>query len=249
MTTRRDQILADIKDTVDRRARHEVLDDVTKTLSDWNVADIVAGEYHGRFLIELLQNARDAFLEVPDAKDGVVRVRLTSEPALVVANQGAPLTTKVLLQSIGRFGLGTKTKGLSIGHKGIGFKSVLEKNKIYNFSFDLDFKNPSQEDIQNVVNSNLDCDGIFCDSDIIALNVIQSLKKAGRSVPDDVQVIGFDNIELSRIFSPKLTTIAQSSEKIGHYAVETLVKLMNGEPIERFHTQIDVTLIERETTR
>lgn len=126
MTTRRDQILADIKDTVDRRARHEVLDDVTKTLSDWNVADIVAGEYHGRFLIELLQNARDAFLEVPDAKDGVVRVRLTSEPALVVANQGAPLTTKVLLQSIGRFGLGTKTKGLSIGHKGIGFKSVLE---------------------------------------------------------------------------------------------------------------------------
>jgi DNA-binding LacI/PurR family transcriptional regulator len=130
-----------------------------------------------------------------------------------------------------------------------GFKSVMEKNKIYNFSFDLDFKNPSQEDIQNVINSNMDCDGIFCDSDIIALNVIQCLKKVGRRVPEDVQVIGFDNIEFSRIFSPKLTTIAQSSEKIGHYAVDTLVKLMNKEPIENFHQQIDVVLIERETTK
>ncbi len=130
-----------------------------------------------------------------------------------------------------------------------GFKSIMEKNKIYNFSFDLDFKNPSQEDIQNVINSNLDCDGIFCDSDIIALNVIQCLKKANRRVPEDVQVIGFDNIEFSRIFSPKLTTIAQSTDKIGHYAVETLVKLMNKEPIDIFHQQIDVVLIERETTK
>ena len=137
---------------------------------------------------------------------------------------------------------------LPVQDRTVGFKSIMEKNKIYNFSFDLDFKNPSQEDIQNVINSNLDCDGIFCDSDIIALNVIQCLKKAGRRVPEDVQVIGFDNIEFSRIFSPKLTTIAQSSDKIGHYAVETLVKLMNKEPIEKFHQQIDVVLIERETT-
>lgn len=130
-----------------------------------------------------------------------------------------------------------------------GFKSVLEKQKIYNFSFDLDFKNPSQEDIQNVINSNLDCDGIFCDSDIIALNVIQCLKKANKRVPEDVQVIGFDNIELSRIISPKLTTISQSTQKIGQYAVDTLVRLMNHEPIDKTHIQIDVTLITRETTK
>ena len=130
-----------------------------------------------------------------------------------------------------------------------GFKSIMEKNKVYNFSFDLDFKNPSQEDIQNVINSNLDCDGIFCDSDIIALNVIQCLRNCGRSVPGDVQVIGFDNIEFSRILSPKLTTIAQSTDKIGHYAVETLVKLISNEPIDHFHQLIDVKLIERETTK
>ena len=138
---------------------------------------------------------------------------------------------------------------MTVKDRTAGFKSVMEKNKIYNFSFDLDFKNPNQDEIENVIKSNLDCDGIFCDSDIIALNVIQSLKKLGKKVPEDVQVIGFDNIEFSRILSPKLTTIAQSTDLIGHYAVETLIKLINHEPIERFHQQIDVILIERETTK
>lgn len=138
---------------------------------------------------------------------------------------------------------------LTVQDRTNGFKSVLEKNNIYNFSFDLDFKSPSAEDIENVINSNLDCDGIFCDSDIMALHVIQAVKKTGRRVPQDVQVIGFDNIELSQIISPKLTTIAQSAQKIGNYAVETLMKLINHEPIEEYHQQIDVTLIERETTK
>jgi DNA-binding LacI/PurR family transcriptional regulator len=138
---------------------------------------------------------------------------------------------------------------LTVQDRTNGFKSVLEKNNIYNFSFDLDFKSPSAEDIENVINSNLDCDGIFCDSDIMALHVIQAVKKTGRRVPEDVQVIGFDNIELSQIISPKLTTIAQSAQKIGVYAVETLMKLINHQPIEEYHQQIDVMLIERETTR
>ncbi|HOW38257.1 MAG TPA: LacI family DNA-binding transcriptional regulator [Bacillota bacterium] len=138
---------------------------------------------------------------------------------------------------------------LTVQDRTSGFKSVLEKNNIYNFSFDLDFKSPSGEDIENVINANLDCDGIFCDSDIMALYAIQSLKKNGRRVPEDVQVIGFDNIELSNIISPKLSTIAQSAAKIGSYAVETLIRLIDGKPIEEYHRQIDVTLIERETTK
>lgn len=42
-----------------------------------------------------------------------------------------------------------------------GFKSVLDKNNIYNFSYDLAFRNPDPDDIENVILSNLDCDGIF----------------------------------------------------------------------------------------
>lgn len=116
-----------IRERVVRRATHHDVEDVSKTVSDWSVAQIVTQEYHGRFILELLQNARDAFLEAsPGRTDGKVRITLTSEPALVVANQGAPMPTDVLLLSIGRYGQGTKTAGTSIGHKGIGFKAVLE---------------------------------------------------------------------------------------------------------------------------
>jgi hypothetical protein len=50
-------------ETVAKRATHTDLDQVTDTLSNWSTERIVTGEYHGRFLIELLQNARDALLE------------------------------------------------------------------------------------------------------------------------------------------------------------------------------------------
>lgn len=130
-----------------------------------------------------------------------------------------------------------------------GFKSVLEKNQIYNFSYDLDFRSPNPDDIENVITSNLDCDGIFCDSDYIAILAIQALKHAGRKIPEDVQVIGFDNIEISDILTPKLTTIAQSRKEIGEFAVSTLMKLINKEDLETYHRNIDVELIERETTK
>jgi LacI family transcriptional regulator len=81
------------------------------------------------------------------------------------------------------------------------------------------------------------------------LHVVQSIQKLGRRIPEEVQIIGFDNIELSRIIVPRLSTIAQSSDQIGRYAVETLLKMIEGKPIEKTHEQIDVKLIERETTK
>ncbi len=130
-----------------------------------------------------------------------------------------------------------------------GFKSILEKNQIYNFSYDLAFKNPDPKDIENVIKSNLDCDGIFCDSDYIAILAIQALKKAGKRIPEDVQVIGFDDIELAEILEPKLTTISQDRKLIGAYAVNSLMRLINKQELTQFHQKIDVKLIERETTK
>lgn len=130
-----------------------------------------------------------------------------------------------------------------------GFKEVLKANNVHSFSYDLDFKVPSALEIENVILSNLDCDGIFCDSDLIAIHAIQAVHKANKKVPEDVQVIGFDDIELAEVFSPKITTINQSREKIANYAVKSLMKLINKEKLEQIHRKIDVKLIERETTK
>ncbi len=138
---------------------------------------------------------------------------------------------------------------LTVQDRSLGFQSVLRNRNIFNFSYDLAFKEPDRSDIQKVINSNLDCDGIFCDSDLIAINVIQCLKQAGRRVPEDVQVIGFDDVSLSKLMEPKLSTIKQPTQKIAEYAVNSLMKLINREELDTSHRNIDVELTERETTR
>ena len=90
-----------VEATVRERARHTTSDKVGDTRSFANMEQTLTREYWGRFLIELLQNARDAWLaSSPDDRDGLLRIRLTDDPALVVCNEGSPLTAEVVLHSI-----------------------------------------------------------------------------------------------------------------------------------------------------
>lgn len=88
---------------------------------------ILGREYHGRFLIELLQNAADAWrsARVGTARTDV-RIVLSDAPALLVANKGTTFPASAVIESLGHIGRSTKSTGEAIGHKGIGFKSVLE---------------------------------------------------------------------------------------------------------------------------
>jgi Domain of unknown function (DUF3883) len=120
-----------IESTVLERATHLTTDSVGDTRSFANMELTLTREYWGRFLIELLQNARDAWLEgTGGGAEGIIRIRLTKDPALVVCNEGEPLTPEVVLQSISKFGESPKAYGTAIGHKGIGFKAVLELTRV-----------------------------------------------------------------------------------------------------------------------
>lgn len=130
-----------------------------------------------------------------------------------------------------------------------GFYQVIDENNIDCFSFDLDFKTPDIKDIEMFIRKHPDVDGIFCSSDIIAFYVINVLKKLEYSIPDDVQVIGFDNIELSGILIPTLTTIAQPIHEIGIEAIRKLNVLIKKQELKELHSLLPVTLIERETTK
>jgi hypothetical protein len=90
----------------------------------------VTGDYKGRYLFELLQNANDAITATREntvwAKAGRSRVRIElTSTALIVANDGVPFKERDVA-SIWRWGESSKDPNKSIGHKGIGFKSVLE---------------------------------------------------------------------------------------------------------------------------
>ncbi|MCK4605089.1 MAG: hypothetical protein KAU41_10450 [Deltaproteobacteria bacterium] len=101
-----------------------------------NLTEQVEHQYHGRFLIELIQNAHDALFDIEKQKvdkdtpedDGRIEIVITSEPpfgALYVANDGLPFT-EPNFSSLSRFGQSDKDPEKHIGNKGIGFRSVLE---------------------------------------------------------------------------------------------------------------------------
>jgi len=130
-----------------------------------------------------------------------------------------------------------------------GFYQIMDENNIDVNSFDLDFKTPDLKDIEMFIKKHPDVDGIFCSSDIIAIYVISVLKKLGYEVPQDVQVIGFDNIELCEVLIPGLTTIAQPILDIGISAIDKLIMMINKKEIEDLHSVLPVYIIERESTK
>jgi len=75
-------------------------------------------------------------------------------------------------------------------------------------------------------------DAVFIASDLMADGALRTLRQVGRRVPDDVAVIGFDDIELARYTEPPLTTVHQPILDIGRHLVRQLLRLAGGEEIE-----------------
>jgi LacI family transcriptional regulator, repressor for deo operon, udp, cdd, tsx, nupC, and nupG len=66
-------------------------------------------------------------------------------------------------------------------------------------------------------------------------------------VPDDISIVGFDDIKFASIFEPALTTVSQPMFEIGQKAMELLIKLMNGSEIERRQYILEDQLVIRDS--
>jgi LacI family transcriptional regulator len=89
---------------------------------------------------------------------------------------------------------------------------------------------------------------IFAGSDAMAFGVMRALMDAGRRIPQDVSVVGFDNVEMASIAHPPLTTIHQPKYEIGQAAVEILLRMAQGKENQvAEHRLFGVHLIERES--
>ena len=75
-------------------------------------------------------------------------------------------------------------------------------------------------------------DAIFCASDLIAVGVIKALREQGQSIPEDVAIVGYDNIPLAEFIRPTLTTVQQDTKLAGEILVETLLDRINENPVE-----------------
>jgi DNA-binding LacI/PurR family transcriptional regulator len=71
-------------------------------------------------------------------------------------------------------------------------------------------------------------DAVFAASDLMAVGALHAIRQSGRKVPDDVAVIGFDDLPLATYTQPMLTTVHQPVEEIGAVAARRLLALMDG---------------------
>jgi LacI family transcriptional regulator len=94
-----------------------------------------------------------------------------------------------------------------------------------------------------------DTDGVLASNDIVATAVLHEALRIGKSIPKEVQIIGFDDIPQSSLLFPSLSTMRQPAYEMGKEAATLLIKLMRKEYVEQNHVEMPVTFIERETTR
>jgi LacI family transcriptional regulator len=114
-----------------------------------------------------------------------------------------------------------------------GYREALEAHKI---KFDPRLIGAGEFDeeggfaaIQQMLLDGIKFDAIFAGDDDSAIGAMRALKMAGRRVPQDVAVTGFDDVPFARYLSPALTTVRAPIEQVGYEAVRQLVHQMNGE--------------------
>ena len=90
----------------------------------------------------------------------------------------------------------------------------------------------------------------FCvQNDRMAVGLIHAARENGILIPDDLSVIGYDDIPLSSYFDPPLTTVQQDLISLGQESVDLLMKVIDGEITGSQHFEIDTKLIVRQTTK
>jgi len=124
-----------------------------------------------------------------------------------------PLSTTTAIERLGGY-----TKALEDAGMLINLELIFEGE--YKAQWGIDGTN-------ELLSSKVEFDAIFCGNDLIAVNAIRTLKEKGIRVPNDVGVLGYDNIFLSDMIDPPLTTVNQPAYEMGYEAVKLLIDVLD----------------------
>lgn len=106
-----------------------------------------------------------------------------------------------------------------------------------------------REAMLEVIASGLPFDGVFAVTDIVALGALSALAESGLRVPADVQLVGFDNLDMSRFIPPGITSVDVDRKGVAEAAVGLLHRQMSGWNGAAEHVVAPVRLVVRGSTR
>jgi len=104
-----------------------------------------------------------------------------------------------------------------------------------------------EEYLEQIILDNPDADGIFTSSDVIAAEIIYVCTKNNIRIPQDLKLVGFDDVRLASLTTPKITTIRQPIEQMCACAIDTLIRQADKGFLPS-KTILPVTFVKREST-
>ena len=151
---------------------------------------------------------------------------------------------------------GTIRKDGVVERRFLGYKRALEEAEIF-YNPDYVFEKTVSYDYgyetgRWIATQYPEITALFATADTMALGAIRGLKECGKEVPADVSVVGFDNIPLSEMFLPQLTTVHQGIAHKGQSAASLLFEIIDSEDPSSFEPKkivLPITLVERQTVR
>ena len=138
----------------------------------------------------------------------------------------------------------TRSPGAVSRRKGL-YKALKDQCDIawdFSMEYGLDIPEHFQEP---VAGSDVSC--IICANDTLAIALLRLMKKSGKQVPQDVSIIGFDDIDWASLVTPPLTTIELPIRETGYQAFELLFHRLQEPDAKTKHVILDVNLLERES--
>lgn len=165
---------------------------------------------------------------------------------------GSYLATKHLLmnghKNIAFFSGALKENGV-MKKRLLGYQQALEEyNLCFNaqnvFEGQIDYENGMQMALRLIANKN-NITAVVCAADILAIGAMKTFYNEGLSVPNDISIVGFDDLEISRYLNPGLTTIRQQISLKGQKAVELLLSHINNPQLTKQEEILPLQLIER----
>ncbi len=104
-------------------------------------------------------------------------------------------------------------------------------------------------DLGRALSSRTDVTAVFATADLLAAGIIGGLNERGARVPDDVSVMGFDDVYISRITTPQLTTVHQDAREKGTVAANMMVDYLEGKTAASRSVVLPVSIVERDSVR
>lgn len=104
------------------------------------------------------------------------------------------------------------------------------------------------EAMQSLLSSAPRLTAVFVASDVVAMGAILAIKRAGLNIPDDVALVGFDDISLAEYFEPPLTTVRLPAYGLGWAGAERLIRVMRGEGLDKYGLLLESELVIRQSS-